>query len=114
LEPGQPSAVAFPASSEAIDALPGAKRGSPRVVPDEIKLAITDSASHGFAMSKTFGAVRHCYLLSVLSQLFVDHRFFADALHLPVRFSDAMRFGAGTRPALDQTGILGGPPPGRK
>jgi hypothetical protein len=36
-------------------------------VPDETKLAITDRAARGFAMSKTFGAVAHCGLLLALS-----------------------------------------------
>jgi hypothetical protein len=75
LEPAHPNAVAFPASFEAIDALPGTKRGSPRVVPDETKLAIADRASRGSARSKTFRAVGHCSLLLVLSSLFVDHPF---------------------------------------
>jgi len=75
LEPGQPIAVTFPASSEAIDALPGTKGGSPRVVPDETKLAIANCASRGSARSRTFGAVQHCSLHLVLSSLFVDHPF---------------------------------------
>ena len=74
-------AVSFPASSEAIDALLGTKRGSPRVVPDETKLATTNSASRGTARSKTFGAVGHWSLLLVLSSLFVDRPFFTVALH---------------------------------
>ena len=73
LEPGQPGTVTFPASSEAIDALLGAKRSSPRVVPDETKLAITDCASRGFAMSKTFGAAGH--LWSPLGFIAADHPF---------------------------------------
>jgi hypothetical protein len=75
LEPGQPIAITRPASSEAIDAVLGTKRGSPRVVPDEAKFAITDCASRGSSKSKTFGAVEHCSLLLVLSSLFVDHPF---------------------------------------
>jgi hypothetical protein len=89
LEPGQPIAVTCPASSEAIDALLGTKRGSPRVVPDETKLAITNCASRGSARPKAFGAVGHCNLLLVSSSLFVDHPFFSVALHQPVRLSDA-------------------------
>src|ERR1700693_3802632 len=88
LEPGHPIAVSCPANSEAIDALFGTKGGSPRVVPDQTKLAITNRASRGSATSKTFGAVRHCSLLSVLSSLFVDHLSFTAALHEPVRFSN--------------------------
>jgi hypothetical protein len=89
LEPGQPIAVTCPANSKAIDALLGTKGGSPRVVPDETKLAITNCASRGSATSGTFGAVQHCSLLLVLSSLFVDHPFFTVALHEPVRFSNA-------------------------
>src|SRR6201987_2180565 len=89
LEPAHPIAVTFPASSEAIDALLGTKRGSPRVVPDETKLAITNCASRGTARSKIFGAVGHWSLLLVLSSLFVDRPFFTVALHKPVRFSNA-------------------------
>jgi len=83
LEPGQPIAVTCPASSEAIDALLGTKGASPRVVPDETKLAITNCASRGSARSKIFGAVQHCSLLLVLSSLFVDHPSFTVALHDP-------------------------------
>jgi hypothetical protein len=75
LEPAHPIAVTLAASSEAIDALPGAKLGSPRVVPDETKLAITDCTSRGLPNSKTFARVWHCCLLLVLSLLFVDHLF---------------------------------------
>src|SRR6476646_882423 len=57
LEPSHPIAVTFPASSEAIDALLGTMRGSPRVVPDETKLAITKCASRGTAKSKIIGAM---------------------------------------------------------
>ena len=59
LEPAHPIAVTFPANSEAIDALLGTKRGSPRVVPDETKLAITNCASRGSArlLSEQFGIV---------------------------------------------------------
>jgi hypothetical protein len=39
LEPAHPIAITLLASSEAIDALPGTKLGSPRVVADETKLA---------------------------------------------------------------------------
>src|SRR6478672_7476301 len=93
LEPAHPIAVTFPASSEAINALLGTKGGSPRVVPDETKLAITNCASRGSARSKAFGAVGHCSLLLVLSSLFVDHPFFTVALHEPVRFSNACSLG---------------------
>ena len=62
VQPGKPTAVTGPAGSQAINALVGTKRGSPRVVPDETKLAITNCASRGPA--KTFGAVGHCGLLS--------------------------------------------------
>ena len=62
MEPGQPIPVTCPASSEATDALLGTKGGSPRVVPDETKLAITNCASRGAARSRTFGAVQHCSL----------------------------------------------------
>jgi hypothetical protein len=82
----QPIPVTCPASSEAIDALLGTKGGSPRVVPDETKLAITNSASRDSATPKTFGAVQHCSLLLVSSSLFVDHPSFTVALHEPVRF----------------------------
>jgi hypothetical protein len=80
LEPAHPIAVTFPSSFEAIDAPLGTKRGSPRVMPDETKLAIANCASRASAGSKTFGAVWHCYLLFVLSSLFVDH------LSLPSHF----------------------------
>src|SRR5262249_40484266 len=85
--------VIFPTSSEANDALLGTKRGSPRVVPDETKLAITNCASRGSAGSNTFGAVGHCGLLLALSQLFVDHPFFTVALDEPLRFSNACSLG---------------------
>jgi hypothetical protein len=75
LQPGQPIAVARLASSEASDALPGTKGGSPRVVPDETKPAITSCASRRAAGLKTFGAVGHCSILLVSSSLFADHRF---------------------------------------
>src|SRR6476646_11094392 len=93
LEPAYPIAVTCPASSEAINALLGTKRGSPRVVPDETKLAITNCASRGSARSMSFGAVGHCSLLLPLSSLFVDHPFFTVALHEPVRFSNACSLG---------------------
>src|ERR1700751_3124390 len=86
LEPAHPIAVTFPASPEAIDALLGTKRGSPRVVPDETKLAITNCASRSSAGSKTFAAVGHCGLLLALSQLFVDHPFFTSHLMRPCAF----------------------------
>lgn len=73
LEPAHPIAVTFPASSEAIDAPLGTKRRSPRVVPDETKLAFTNCASRGTATFDAFGAVEHCSLLLAFSQLFVDH-----------------------------------------
>jgi hypothetical protein len=62
LEPAHPIAIILAASLEAIDALPGAERGSPRIVPDETKLAITDGASRGFIKPVTFGAIGHCFL----------------------------------------------------
>src|SRR5215831_14228082 len=65
-------AVTCPSSSEAIDALLGTKRGSPRVVPDETKLPVTDRASRGFVRPETFRAVGHCCLPW---WLFVDHPF---------------------------------------
>jgi hypothetical protein len=88
LEPVHPIAATLATSSEAIDALLGTKLGSPRVVPDQTKLAFTDCTSRGFAGSRTFGAVGHCCLLLVLSSLFVDHSFFTVAFHKPVRFSN--------------------------
>jgi hypothetical protein len=87
LGPAQPIAVACSASSEAIDALLCTKGGSPRVVPDETKLAITNCASRGSARSKTFGAVGHGGLLFVLSSL-VDHPFLSLALDQTVRSFD--------------------------
>lgn len=88
--PTHPIAVTFPASSEAIDALLGTKRGSPRVVPDETKLPITNCASRGTARSKTFGAIGHWSLSSWgyprCSSIVL---FFTVALHEPVRFSNA-------------------------
>jgi hypothetical protein len=86
VEPADPIAVTCPASSEAIDALLGAKRGSPRIVPDETKLAIANCASRGSTRPKTFGAVQHRSLLLVLSSLFVDHPSFTVALDEPVHF----------------------------
>src|SRR5258708_10914532 len=99
LEPAYPIAVTCPASSEAIDALLGTKRGSPRVVPDETKLAITNCASRGSATSKTFGAVQHCNLLLVLSSLFVDHPSFTVALRELVRFSNSSSLRRSRSPA---------------
>src|ERR1700688_2623088 len=87
LGPGQPTPITCPASSEAIDALPGTSRSPPRVVPDETKPAITNRASRGSATSQTFGAVQHCSLLLVSSSLFVDHPSFTVVLHEPVRLS---------------------------
>src|SRR5262249_34875400 len=63
LEPAHPIAVTLATSSEPIDALPRAKRGSPRIMPDKPKLAITHCASRGLVRSLTFQAVRHCPLL---------------------------------------------------
>src|SRR5215475_27814 len=63
LEPAQPIAVTLAASSETIDAFLGAKRGSPRIMTDETKLAITDCASRDPVRPVTFQAVRHCSLL---------------------------------------------------
>lgn len=55
--------VTFAASFDAIDALLGAKRRSPRIMPDETKLSLTDRASPGLVRPKTFQAVRHCFFL---------------------------------------------------
>ena len=63
MEPAHPIVVTLAARLEAIDALPGAKRRSPRIMPDETKLALTDCASHGLVRPVTFQAVRHCFLL---------------------------------------------------
>jgi hypothetical protein len=63
LVPAHPIAVAFPASSEALDALLRTERSLPRVVVDKTKLAVTDRASRCSAVSKNFGAVRHSCLL---------------------------------------------------
>jgi hypothetical protein len=89
LEPGQPIQVACPAGSEVIDALLGTKGGSPRVVPDETKLAIANRATRGPARPKAFGKVGHFSLLLVFSLLSADHPFFTVALHAPVCFSNA-------------------------
>jgi hypothetical protein len=59
LEPSHPIAVTFPSRSEAIDATLGTQLRSPRVVPDETKLAVADCASRDFTGSRTFGAVGH-------------------------------------------------------
>lgn len=58
-----PIAVTFAARLEKIEALPGTKLGSPRIMPDETKLAPTDCASHGIVKPVTFQAVWHCFLL---------------------------------------------------
>src|SRR3954453_15903624 len=90
LEPAHPIAVTFPASSEAIDALLGTERGSPRVVPDETKLAITNCASRGTARSKIIGAMGHRSLLyRRCSSIILFHRRTA----WPVRFSYACSLG---------------------
>jgi hypothetical protein len=65
LEPAHPIVITLVASSEAIDALLGTKRGSPRVMPDETKLAVTDCASRGVGRSKIFKAAGHYCLLLV-------------------------------------------------
>jgi hypothetical protein len=75
LVPGQPIQVACPASLKTIGALLGTKGGSPRVVPDETKLAIANRATRGSVRLKTFETSRHCDLLLVLSSLFVDGPF---------------------------------------
>ena len=75
LEPAYPIVVTLPASPEAIDALLGTKRGSPRVVPDETKLPVTDRASRGFVRPETFRAVGHYRLPLDSWWLFVDHPF---------------------------------------
>ena len=55
-------AVALAASLEAIDALFGAKRRSPRIMPDETKLVLTDCASRDPVCPLTFQPARHCSL----------------------------------------------------
>lgn len=50
---------------EAIDALLRAKRRSPRIMPDETKVALTDCALAALVRPKTFEAVRHCLPLSL-------------------------------------------------
>src|ERR1700759_4541995 len=55
----QPVAVNVLAGSEAIDALSGTKRRSPRVVPDETKSAVAGCASRGPGVSIDFGAIWH-------------------------------------------------------
>src|SRR3954471_9110868 len=62
LEPACPIVVILAARLEAIDALAGAKLRSPRIMPDETKLALTDCASLAFVRAVTFQAVRHCFL----------------------------------------------------
>ena len=69
LEPAHPIVVTLAARLEAIDALPGAKLRSPRIMPDETKLALTDCASHGLVRPVTFQAVSHCFLLLAWSKL---------------------------------------------
>ena len=85
MEQGQPAAITFTASSEAIDAFFGTKGSSPRIVPDQAKLAVTDCASTDFAMSRTFGAVQHCGLLGLIAVL-ADLPSFAVAGNEPARF----------------------------
>jgi hypothetical protein len=89
LEPGQPIAVICPASREATDALSVTKGGSPRVVPDETKPAVTNRAARGSIGSKTFGAVEHGNLLLASFSLFVDRGSLTVALHELARFSNA-------------------------
>jgi hypothetical protein len=86
LDPAKPLAVTLTASSEVMDALLGTKRRSPRVVPDETKLAITDGASRGFVRPVTFGAVQHLQSPLVLLPFFASHPSFNVALHEPVFF----------------------------
>jgi hypothetical protein len=74
-------------------------------MPDETKLAVTNGASHGSATSKTFGAVKHCSLLLVLSSLFVDHPSLTVALHEPVRFSNSCSLRRSRSPAQVNVGI---------
>jgi hypothetical protein len=83
MEPSKPIAITFPASSEAIDADPGTKRGPPRVVPNETKLAITDCASRSFAMFKTFGAVQHFWSPLGFIVVFAELSSFAIARNEP-------------------------------
>src|SRR5215469_13152069 len=99
MEPRQPIAVTCLASSEAIDALPGAEGGSPRVVPDESKPAVTDCAARGRAMSGIFRAVGHWCLLwlytsrSSIILLSLHPASFTFALPESSRFSDACILG---------------------
>ena len=58
-----PIVVTLAARLEAINALPGAKRRSPRIMPDETKLSSTDCASHGLVRPVIFQTVKHCCLL---------------------------------------------------
>jgi hypothetical protein len=51
--------IACPMSSEAINAIPGAKWGETRIVTNETKLAITDGAARGSGRSRIFLAARH-------------------------------------------------------
>ena len=91
LQPAHPIAVIFPTSSKAIDAPPGTKLSSPRVVPYETELAITHCASRLSATPEIFGAVGHCRLLLVLSQLFVDHLFSPSHFISPCTFPMSVR-----------------------
>jgi hypothetical protein len=90
LKQAQPIAITFPASSKAIDALLGTNRGSPRVVPEETKLAVTDCASRSSAVSRTLGAVAHV-VFSCSIGLFDEHPFRTVALDDDVRFPEACR-----------------------
>jgi hypothetical protein len=74
VERAHPIAVAFPARSEAIDALPGTKSSSPRVVPDEAKFFITYCASPVFAVSESLEVWHRCLLL-IVSSLFAGYPF---------------------------------------
>jgi hypothetical protein len=54
-----PSEVIFLAGLEAINALIRTESSSPRVVPDETKLSITDGASFRYTLPMIFGAAVH-------------------------------------------------------
>jgi hypothetical protein len=89
LEPGQPTAVACPASSEVIDALLGTKGGSPRVVPNETKLAITNAhrtALPDLRLSEQLGIVVSSWYYRRCSSIIPC---FTIALYEPVHFSNA-------------------------
>jgi hypothetical protein len=86
-----------PTSSEAIDAPLGTKSYSPRAVPHETKLALTNRASRSSARSGAFGTFKQGSLLFAWSSLFVDHPIFIIAPNEAVRFSDTISL-RGLRP----------------